>query len=89
MFNLNSILLTFTVEHLRPNIEEYPWDIRTSYDTGTGGIYNWPSISTGFVSVDSTNHRSKILKKNSRWFQKAKFDFAMLATIYVAFTLNL
>ena len=36
----------------------------------------------GSASIDSNNHRSKIFeKKNSRKFQKAKLEFAVLATV--------
>ena len=34
------------------------------------------SISMGSASSDSTNHGSKICKKNARKFQKAKLEFA-------------
>lgn len=34
-------------------------------------------IPTASASADSTNHRSKVGKKNSRMFQKAELQFAM------------
>lgn len=38
--------------------------------------YSWPFVSTGFASADSTNHGLKLLKENSRHFQKNKLEFA-------------
>ena len=57
---------------------------------GHGQEYSWPSISVGSAFLDSTNYGLKIFKKIfSGKSQKAKLEFALLATIYIAFILYL
>ena len=51
--------------------------------------YVWPSIFTGYTSMDSTNCGTKIIEKEKfRKFQEAKFDLAMcwqlLCIIFIA-----
>ena len=51
--------------------------------------YIGPSAPVGFEPRDPTSLRQKVSggKSDSRKFQKAKLKFAVLATVYVAFTL--
>lgn len=39
--------------------------------------YSWPSLGTGFVSMDSSNSRGKIVEKKFWKFSKNEFEFVV------------
>ena len=50
-------------------------------------IYNWPSISIGFVSMDSSNHGLKMFGKSFQNVSRGKLGFAMCLTLYNTYTI--
>lgn len=46
--------------------------------------YSWPSLATGSVSVNATNHASKIFEKKPQQYNNKKYS---LMTIYIAYVL--